>query len=55
MGRPALNGAPMNLQAIADMQNPPLSRERARQIINRALRELRGNKQVVTSLSQFMT
>ncbi len=37
------------------MQNPPLSRERTRQIINRALRELRGNKQVVDSLMQFVT
>ncbi len=53
MGRPALDGAPINLQAIADMQNPPLSRERTRQIINKALRELRGNKQVVDSLMRY--
>ena len=30
MGRQALDGAPMNLQAIADMRNPPRSRERCR-------------------------
>ena len=53
MRRPALDGAPINLQAIADMQNPPLSRERTRQIINKALRELRGNKQVVDSLMRY--
>ena len=45
----------MSLQAIADMGNPPLSRERARQIINKALRELRVNKQVVNSLMQLVT
>ena len=55
IGRLALDGAPMSLQAIADMENPPLSRERARQVISKALYKLRGNRQVVTSLSQFMT
>ena len=44
MGRPALDNAAMSLQTITDMRNPPLSRERARQIINKALRELRANK-----------
>ena len=55
MGRPALDGAPMSLQAIADMGNPPLSRERVRQWINKALLELRSNKQVRDSLKQLMT
>ena len=54
MGRPALDSAPMSLQAIADMRNPPLSRERVRQCINKALLELSNNKQVVNSLKQFM-
>ena len=30
MGRLALDGAAMSLQSIADMQNPPRSRERCR-------------------------
>ncbi len=40
MGRPALDGAPMNLQTIADMGNPPRSRERCRYIIMNALSKL---------------
>ncbi len=55
MGRPALDGAAMSLQSIADMGNRPLSRERVRQCINKALLELRSNKQVRDSLKQLMT
>ena len=53
--RLALDGAPMSLQAIADMRNLPHSFSRERQCINKALLELSNNKQVVNSLKQFMT
>ena len=40
MGRQALDNAPMSLQAIADMQNPPRARERCRRILMNALSKL---------------
>ncbi len=54
MGRLALDSAPMSLQAIADMRNLPHSFSRERQCINKALLELRSNKQVGDSLKHFM-
>ena len=48
-------GAPMSLQAIADMQNPPRSSERCRQILAQSNRKLKSNSEVVDSLRQLIS
>ena len=50
MGISTLDSAPINLQAIADMQNPPRARERCRQISMNALSKLQSNSAVIENL-----